>query len=116
MNIISKKDIIAFNKEVGASGGFSNESSFDFALDLAKNKKNWLYELSYLVRSLLVDHAFQDGNKRTCLLVMAYYLEQNGKEFDRQALLGSILKISKKNISDPVAIARLIYHALRERT
>lgn len=112
---ITKKDIIAFNQAVGESGTFSNESSLDFTLDLAKHKRNWLYELSYVVRSLLVDHVFQDGNKRTSLLVMSYYFEENQKKYDQQALLNLITKISRKTIRSPVTIARLIDHVIQEQ-
>ena len=63
--LINKKDMVGANQEIGCNGEFSNESSLDFALSIVKQKKSWLYELSYLVRSLLVDHIFQDGNKRT---------------------------------------------------
>lgn len=115
MNLLTKKDIIAFNQAVGERGELSNESSLDFTLDLIKNKRNWLYEVSYLIRSLLVDHAFQDGNKRTSLLVMSYYLEENKKEYDQPALLNVITKISRRTIRNPVTISRLINHVIKEK-
>lgn len=112
--ILNKKDIIGFNQQIGEEGEFSNESSLDFALSIAKTKRNWLYELSYLVRSLLVDHVFRDGNKRTCLLVIVYYLEENGKGFDKDKLLLVVKKIAKNNITNPLMIVRLIYNVVRE--
>lgn len=115
MNILTKKDMVTFNLAVGATGEFSNESSLDFTLDLTKHKRNWLYEVSYIVRSLLVDHVFQDGNKRTSLLVMSYYFEENKKKYDQQALLNLITKISRKTIRSPVTIARLINHVIQEQ-
>ena len=68
--MINKKDLIAINQEVGSNGKFHNEDSIDFALSIAKQNKSWLYELSYIVRSLLVDHCFEDGNKRTAIIVL----------------------------------------------
>ncbi|MFC1697991.1 hypothetical protein ACFL1H_06635, partial [Nanoarchaeota archaeon] len=68
MCMINKKDIIRINQEIGETGELSNESSLDFALHMIKHKKSWLYELSYLIRSILVDHVFKDGNKRTALV------------------------------------------------
>ncbi|HLC88808.1 MAG TPA: hypothetical protein VJG49_02105 [Candidatus Nanoarchaeia archaeon] len=112
--LLTKKDLIAFNREVGEKGDFSNESSLDFALSLAKTKRNWLYELSYLVRSLLVDYVFQDGNKRTAFLVTVYSLEKNKKSFDKEKLLSVMKKIAKNNITNPLKISRLIYHVIRE--
>lgn len=111
---LNKKDIVAFNKEAGEAGEFSNESSLDFALSISKTKKNWLYELSYLVRSLLVDHVFRDGNKRTAFLVAVYSLETNKKTFDKEQLLTTMKKIAKNNVTHPVKISRLIYHVIRE--
>ena len=86
----------------------------DFALDIVKTKKNWLYELSYLVRSLLVDHVFQDGNKRTCFLVMIYYLEINRKEVNKYRINSLIKKIANHNITRPLLIAELIYHVTKK--
>ncbi|MBU0459591.1 MAG: Fic family protein [Nanoarchaeota archaeon] len=114
MYTLTKKDIIAFNQEAGEEGKFNNESSLDFALSLAKTKKNWLYELSYLSRSLLVDHVFRDGNKRTCLLTIVYYLEKNNKKYDRERLLMLIKKIAKNNITNPLMIMRMIYNVTQE--
>ena len=113
-SLLNKKDIIAFNQEIGELGEFNNESSLDFALSIVKTKKNWLYELSYLARSLLVDHVFQDGNKRTCFLVMIYYLETNQKAIDKDKLIRTIKKIAKNNLTNPLKIGRLIYHATQE--
>ena len=73
MSQLSKKDLIAISQEVGSNGKFHNESSLDFALSIAKQKKSWLYELCYIVRTLLVDHCFEDGNKRTAIIVIITY-------------------------------------------
>tara|TARA_Y100000310_G_C20543172_1_gene744302 strand:+ start:226 stop:579 length:354 start_codon:yes stop_codon:yes gene_type:complete len=113
-SLLTKKDIIAFNQEIGEMGEFNNESSLDFALSIVKTKKNWIYELSYLVRSLLVDHVFQDGNKRTCFLIMIYYLETNRKEVNKYQINGLIKKIAKNNITKPLLIAEMIYHATKK--
>ena len=58
------------NQEIGESGTLHNENSLDFAFSIIRRKKSWLYELSYLIRSLLVDHVFEDGNKRTAMVVL----------------------------------------------
>ena len=76
--MINKKDIISFNIEIGEKGELHNESSLDFALGIIKTRKSWLYELSYLARSLLVDHAFTDGNKRTALALVLTYFDDKG--------------------------------------
>jgi prophage maintenance system killer protein len=112
--LLTKKDLVAFNKEIGEAGSFNNEASVDFALSIGRNKKNWIYELSYLVRSLLIDHVFHDGNKRTCFLAVAYFCETNKKTSNREQLVRIIIKITRRNITNPSVIARLIYYAIRE--
>jgi prophage maintenance system killer protein len=114
-SLLTKKDIVAFNQKIGESGNFNNEGSLDFALSIAKTKNNWLYELSYLTRSLLVDHVFNDGNKRTSLLIIAYYCDQKKNTFDKNRLLFAIKRIAKNNINNPTIIMRLIYNAIREK-
>lgn len=113
--ILTKKDVIAFNQEIGESGELHNESSLDFALQLVKVKRNWVYEASYLLRSLLTDHVFRDGNKRTALLVALYYLQENGKECDKEKLVQLMRQIAKNHITDPVKIARLLYGTVIEK-
>lgn len=105
---VNKKDLVMLNIEIGEKGGFNNEGSLDFALDIIKHKKSWLYELSYLARSILVDHAFVDGNKRTALaLILAYFYEKDAA-CDKEKIVSIIHKISKKNIKDINRIMRLI--------
>lgn len=105
---INKKDIIAINIELGETGEFNNEGSLEFALHIIKHKKSWLYELSYLVRSILVDHAFRDGNKRTALALVLLYFEDKGIECDKERIVKTIHSISKKNINDINKIERMI--------
>lgn len=113
--LLMKKDVISFNQEIGESGELHNESSLDFALQLAKVKHNWMYEASYLLRSLLTDHVFRDGNKRTALLVAIYYIEENGKECDKEKLVQLMRRIAKNHITHPVKIARLLYGTIIEK-
>lgn len=110
--LINKKDIVGINKEIGCNGEFSNESSLEFALSIVKQKKSWLFELSYLVRSLLVDHVFQDGNKRTASTVIMTFFDQKNLSYDKEKIIMVILQISKKNINDINKIMRLIKNVI----
>lgn len=112
--MLSKKDIVSFNQEVGEQGLLRNGSSLDYALSITKTKK-WLYELSYLTRSLLVDHVFTDGNKRTCFLIIIYYAQYHNKDIDKEKLVKLIHKIAKENITNPIKISRLLYYAIRKK-
>ena len=110
--LINKKDITAINKEIGSNGQFSNESSLEFALSIVKEKKSWLFELSYLVRSLLVDHVFQDGNKRTAAAIITTYVRENNLDYDKEIIKNAILQISRKNINDINKIMRLMKNVI----
>lgn len=110
--MINKKDIIRINQEIGEAGNFQNESSLDYALSTIKHKKSWLYELSYLIRSLLTDHAFMDGNKRTALAIILTYFKDRDTKYDEDVITKVILQISKKSIKDINKIMRLIKSAI----
>ena len=109
---LNKKDLIRINQEVGSNGKFHNEDSIDFALSIAKHNKSWLYELGYTARSLLVDHCFEDGNKRTAIITVITYFENNSLEYDKDILIKNVLNIAKKNISDINKIMRMIRNAI----
>lgn len=109
---INKKDIVGLNQEIGENGRFHNEGSLDFALSIIKHKKSWLLELGYLVRSLLVDHVFEDGNKRTAMAIVGVYLTDKNIEFDIDKISAVLWKISKKNIIDINKIVRAIKGAI----
>lgn len=106
MTIYNKKDIIRINQEIGETGAFHNESSLDFALHIIRAKKSWLYELIYLVRSLLIDHVFHDGNKRTTFLLITLYFDDHKKGYDDQRIVNAVRKIARKNLTDINKIAR----------
>jgi len=107
--LINKKDIIRINQEIGETGEFNNESSIDFCLGIIeKSKKSWLFELSYLTRSILVDHVFRDGNKRTALMLLVLYYEHNNVEYDKTRLLMLVHTIARKNITNINRIMRMI--------
>ena len=110
--MINKKDLIGINQEIGEKGSFANESSLDFALNIIKQKKSWLYELSYLVRSILVDHVFSDGNKRTAFVLIAFYLDEKSLDYDKEKLVRVVLQIAKKSLKNPKKIAGLIQNAI----
>lgn len=101
------------NQEVGSSGKLSNESSLDYALSITKHRKSWLYELSHLVRSLLVDHVFEDGNKRTALALILVYFEEKRIKYDRNKVSFVVHKIAKKNINNVIRIMELIKSGIR---
>ena len=110
--LINKKDITGINQEIGEKGNLRNEGSLDFTVSIINQKKSWLQELCYILRSLLVDHAFEDGNKRTALVVIILYFKEQGLDYNKDRLIRVIWEISKKNIADINQLMRMVKNAI----
>jgi prophage maintenance system killer protein len=96
---ISKKDIIRING--GFGGRLINDASLDFALQKQENKKLGIYKkLAYLIRAVLVDHPFTDGNKRTAAFIAFAFANEHSKQVDKDLLLHHILSIASQNINE----------------
>ena len=96
---ISKEDLLRINNVFG--GNLRNDSSIDFAMDMQENKKLGEYKkLAYLLRAILVDHPFSDGNKRTATFLVLNFAEQNKKQIDRELLINQIISIAKNNLTE----------------
>ena len=109
---LNKKDLIGINREIGCNGKIHNEDSLDYALHIVNQNKSWLNELCHIVRSLLVDHAFGDGNKRTAISVIMTYYEYHNLNFDKDRLIKIVWNISKKNVGDINKLMRLMKNAI----
>ena len=82
---LTKKDIIAINQKI-SSGRFQKESALDFASEYSKHSISWTKQLAYLIRAILVDHVFEDGNKRTAFVVLTTTVDLNSCRIeDKQA-------------------------------
>jgi prophage maintenance system killer protein len=96
---ISKEDLLRINE--GFGGNLRSDSSLDYAIDLQENNKLGEYKkLAYLLRAILVDHPFSDGNKRTATFIVLNFAEQNQKQVDRELLIQQIISIAKQNINN----------------
>jgi len=115
MSVYNLKDIIRINQDIGESGELRDDSSIKFALSIGKNKKSWLFELSYIVRGLLVDHPFVDGNKRTAYLLCTLIIEDNKYQCDDDKIVKNIHLISKKSVNDINKITRMMIGCLVEK-
>lgn len=93
---ISKKDMLKINAAFG--GILRSDSSLDFAIAMQKNKRIGNYKkLAYLLRAILVDHPFSDGNKRTAAFIAMAFAEEYKKQIDAEKLLHHIISIAKNN-------------------
>jgi len=96
--ILTKKDIIAFNQKF-AGGIFENESSLDYALAHFKQNIAWTKKIAYLIRSIIIDHVFEEGNKRTACAVLLFYIEDKGFCIEEKKAINIIKRIVLKNIT-----------------
>jgi len=109
---IRKEDIVRIAK--GFEGNLRNESSLDFALEKQSDKKLGEYKkLAYLLRAILVDHPFSDGNKKTAMFVAFAFAEQLNKVVDEELLKHHILSIASKNITEIRTIEERIKNAIK---
>ena len=61
---------------------------------------------------MLVDHCFEDGNKRTAIFVIITYFENNDLDYDKDKLIKIVWNIAKKNTTDINKLMRLIKNAI----
>jgi len=110
--IISKEDLIRINR--GFGGNLRSDSSLDYAIEMQNNNKLGDYKkLAYLLRAILVNHPFSDGNKRTAMFLCLNFAEESKKQIDRDLLLEQIISIAKKNIIEIRNIEWRIKNAIR---
>ena len=109
---ISKEELLRINN--GFGGNLRNDASLDFALDKMENKKLGPYKkLTYLLRAILVDHPFSDGNKRTAAYAALSFASDLGKEVDRELLMHHIVSIAKQDINNIKNIEWRIKNAIK---
>ena len=110
--MITKQDIIEMNKEFD-KGRLVNKSSLDFAFSNIQHNKDWLKQSAYLTRAILINHVFEEGNKRTAALLLMTILETQKLAYDPKKVDELIITILKKNITNTNEIKRLIKNAIR---
>ena len=106
------KDIIRMNQEIGEDGLLLNRSVLEFALDRINKEKSWLRQSAFIIRAIICDHAFHEGNKRTAYIFIAAMFEMHNYEYDGATLVRSIHAISRENIVDITRIERLLQNAI----
>lgn len=108
--MLSKKDILEINKAFH-TGKLSNESSLNFALDHTYRSKNWIKTSAILARSIICDHVFEDGNKRTAAGVIATIMDLHSIPYIPERLDAAVIAIAKKNLKAITTIEKVILHA-----
>ena len=109
---IGKKELLRINH--GFGGNLRSESSIDYALDKLEDKKLGMYKkLAYLLRAILVDHPFSDGNKRTAAYISLKFATEFKKQVNTELLIHHLVSIAKQNIHDIRKIERRLKNALK---
>ncbi|MBI4439534.1 Fic family protein [Candidatus Woesearchaeota archaeon] len=109
---LSRKDIIALN-QCFDNGHVHNEASLDFALDYARRTENWTKALAWLTRAILLDHVFEEGNKRTAALLIVTYAEFEGHDTYDDKVLKLIKEVIIKKTTSITRIEEMIKDAIK---
>ena len=110
--MITEIGLIEINKKFD-KGIIVNRTSLSFALSSVQATKDWFKQLAYLVRAILIDHVFQEGNKRTAAALIIYFFENHKVAYDQYKVDKIIAEIILKNISSVEYIRRKLKDAIR---
>ncbi len=94
-----------------SNGTIVNKSSLEFAISAAYKSKDWMEQMAYVIRAILCDHVFADGNKRTAANYVMAALEDFKYKYDPFKIDRLVLKIAKNNITKVGTIRRMIENA-----
>lgn len=109
---ISKEELLRINR--GFGGNLRSDSSLDYAFDKLNEKKLGIYKkLAYLLRAILVDHPFSDGNKRTAAYAALSFAHDFDKQVDQDLLTHHIVSIAKQNIHNIKNIEYRLKNAIK---
>lgn len=110
--MLSKQALIEINKEFDI-GKIINENSLDFAISNANLTKDWIKQLAYLTRAVLIDHVFAEGNKRTIAALIMAVLEEKKLAYNPYKIDNLIINIIKKNVININQIRRMIKDVIK---
>lgn len=108
--MLSSKDIITLNQTFH-TGRVVNEGSLSYATAQTRRSRNWLRTAAVLTRALLVDHVFEDGNKRTAAAIITTLMDMHDINFVPEKITAAVITIAKQNIHNITNIERVISHA-----
>jgi|SRR3972149_4700857 len=111
--MLSIKDIAEINKEF-SSGTLVNENSLAYASSTTQRSRNWLKTAATFTKTILIDHAFEDGNKRTTAAVIMLIMDLSKVQFDPEKIPHIIVKLLKGNITSIKEIERCIKDGIRQ--
>ncbi|MBI5871474.1 Fic family protein [archaeon] len=110
--MISAKGLIEINKKFDR-GIVRNKGSLESALASMHNTKDPNKQLAYLIRAILIDHVFEEGNKRTAVAAIAYFFEAQRLAYNPYKVDKLVAEIVAKNINSIEQIRRKLKDAAR---
>ncbi len=110
--MINENDLVEVNK-LFDKGVIVNRNSLKFALSSVQTTKDWIKQLAYIVRAMLIDHVFEEGNKRTSAVVIAHFFEYHNVAYDPYRVDKIIAEIIIDSISNIEQIRRKLKDAIR---
>ena len=104
------EELITVNKRF-STGTVMNGASLKFAESAIKRTKNWQEQVAYILRAIIVDHPFEDGNKRTAAAYLTGLLETYKIPYDPFKIDKLVLTLAKgtKSIDN---IRRMVKNAM----
>lgn len=110
--MLSAKDTIELNRSF-STGVVVNAGSLDYAVKTQARSRNWLRTAAVFARTILLDHVFEDGNKRTAAAVLMLLMDMNHVAYHPGAMPKIVLKIIKQNMTSITEIERCVRDAIR---
>lgn len=107
---ITRKDIVAVNQRFD-TGRVVNEGSLSYALDGANSSRSWLRGCVLLVRAVLLDHVFEEGNKRTAAAIIVSFFEEQGLPYDPERVARGVVRILMRKTTSLKAIEEVVLDA-----
>jgi prophage maintenance system killer protein len=109
--MLTASDVIEINK-VFDRGVTVNANSLEFAEEMAEDYKSWLTKAAIYSRAILIDHVFEEGNKRTAAAVIMALMEINNVQYNPEKIPHIIVSILKRNMTKIREIERCIKDGL----
>lgn len=104
------EELATINKRF-SSGRIINKSSLEFAESALKRTKNWHEQAAHIIRAIVADHPFEDGNKRTAAAYLSGLFEEYKIPYDQYKIDKLVLVIAKDTKSID-KIRRMIKNAI----
>ena len=93
-------------------GVIFNGSSLEFAVSAAQKTKNWQEQLAFILRAIINDQVFEDGNKRTAAAYSMAVFAGQRLYYDPYKVDIMVLSIAKNKKSNIKMMVMMIKNVL----